>query len=77
MNNAFHELTKQLRACKTERKLLTVATYITNNAAHLRLDEWDLHKLEQVGMQVLDSIQRDGKGMISNSKIGMKKYEDD
>lgn len=73
--SAFHELVAQLKACTNERQLLKVVSYISSNSKKLKLSDFDLDKLERVGMQKYDEFQRAGKGLISNSKIGSKKYD--
>ena len=75
MNNAFHALSKQLKACESRSKLLKIVDYISRNAANLRLDEWDLHKLEQIGMQKHAELERADTSLLSNAKIGSKKYD--
>lgn len=71
--NHYHELSAQLQECKTERELLKIAEYVSRNSKKLKLDSYEVDKLEQIGIRKYEEFQRRGQEMMRNSKIGSKK----
>lgn len=73
MEYNFFELASQLQECKNESQLMKVATYISNNSKRLKLSDFDVDKLEQIGIRRYEEIKRNGAMLIRNTKIGSQK----
>ena len=58
-----------LKNCNTEKELLKVVQYIDSNRKNLKLDDYDIQKLEAVGMQKYESMVMERQMMVRNKKF--------
>lgn len=68
-SNTFYDLTVDIKNCKTEKDLLKIIQYIVANQKKLRLDDYDMQRLESIGMQKYESMTIERQIMVRNKKI--------
>lgn len=64
----FYTLMQDLKECNSDGELLTVAKDIMTNKSKYGLDDYQLNKLEQVGLQRYEQLERDRQEMFRNRK---------
>jgi hypothetical protein len=64
----YHELTVDIKNCKTEKELLKVIQYIDQNRKKLKLDEYDIEKLEAIGLRRYEEMTRERNIMVKNKR---------
>ena len=74
---SFHTLVLDIKNCKTHKELLKVVKHIVNNSKKLGLDEYDLDKLESIGMETYERIRYENIEMTRNKKQGFNLFTDD
>ena len=69
MKNAFYELTVDIKNCKTEKELLKIVQYIVANQKRLKLDDYEMQRLEAIGMEKYESMSIERQMMVKNRKF--------
>ena len=66
----YHVLSQDLMECKSEKELLKVVKDIVKNKSRYGLDDFEMNKLEQIGMKRYEQIDRERREMFRNRKFG-------
>lgn len=64
----FYTLMQDLKECNSDGELFTVAKDIMTNKSKYGLDDYQLGKLEQIGLQRYEQLERDRQEMFRNKK---------
>jgi len=68
MMSDFYTLMQDLKECRSDGELLTMAQKIMNNKSLYGLDDYQMDKLEQAGIQRYEQLQRERNEMFRNRK---------
>lgn len=66
--SAYHECIVDIKNCATEKELLKVIQFIDANKDKLKLDSYQMEKLEAVGLKRYEEITFERNQMIKNRK---------
>lgn len=64
----YHELVIDIKNCQTEKDLLKIVKYIDSNRKKLKLDDYDIERLEKIGLRRYEEITIERQQMIKNRK---------
>ena len=66
--STFHECIVEIKNCSSEKELLKVIRWIDASKDKLKLDSYQMEKLEAVGMKRYEEITFEREQMIKNRK---------
>lgn len=66
--SVYHELIVDIKNCKTEKELLNVVQFIDTNKNKLKLDDFQIERLEAIGLKRYEEMTIERNQMIKNRK---------
>ena len=67
-DTTFHELVVDIKNCQSERELLKIIQYIDSNKKKLKLDDYDIERLEAIGMRRYEEMTRERNHLVKNRR---------
>jgi hypothetical protein len=64
-----------IEECKSEQQLLKVVENIMAGARQNNIDDYQMQRLEEIGMRKFEQLQRERERMIKNKKQGFNNFD--
>jgi len=68
MMTTYHDLMVEIKNTRTEQELLKVVKFIDSNSKRLKLDDYQLGKLEAAGLKRYEEMTIERNQLIKNRK---------
>jgi len=67
-DTSYHELMLDIKNCHNEKDLLKIVKFIDSNRKRLKLDDYQIDKLEAAGLKRYEEITVERNHLIRNRK---------